>query len=87
MQKLTATHARKEFFDIIRKANEQHRIYRIQHRTGNAVLMSEDEYESLMETLELLSIPGFSDSIKRSSEQVRNGQTMSFDDVFGASGK
>jgi antitoxin YefM len=87
MHKVTATNARKEFFEIIRKANEQHRIYRIQHREGNAVLMSEDEYESLMETLELLSIPGFSESIKRSSEQVRNGQTISFDDVFGASGK
>lgn len=87
MHKVTATNARKEFFEIIRKANEQHRIYRIQHRNGNAVLMSEDEYESLMESLELLSIPGFSESIKRSSEQFRNGQTISFDDVFGASGK
>ncbi len=84
MHRVNATNAQKEFFEIIRKANEQHRIYRIQHREGNAVLMSEDEYESLMETLELLSIPGFSESIKRSSEQIRNGQTMSFDYVFGA---
>ena len=87
MHKVTATNARKEFFEIIRKVNEQHRIYRIQHRKGNAILMSEEEYDSLMETLELLSIPGFSESIKRSAEQVRNQETIAFDDVFGVSGK
>ena len=85
MHKVNATNARNEFFEMIRNANEQHQIYRIQHRKGNAVLMSEDEYDSLIETLELLSIPGFSESMKRSVEQMKSGQTVPFDDVFGDS--
>jgi antitoxin YefM len=84
MNKIIATRARNEFFDIIKKASEQHQIYRIEHRKGNVVLMSEDEYDSLMETLELLSIPGFAESIKRSVEQMKNGETLSVDEVFGA---
>ena len=85
MNKLTATSARNDFFEIIKKATEQHQIYRIQHRKGNAVLMSEAEYDSLIETLELLSIPGFAESIKRSVKQMNKGQTVSIDDVFGIS--
>jgi hypothetical protein len=38
---------------------------------------------TLMETLELLSI-GFAESIKRSVEQMNNGETLSVDKVFGA---
>jgi antitoxin YefM len=85
MHNVNATSARNEFFEMIRKTNEQHQIYRIQHRKGNAVLLSEDEYDSLIETLELLSIPGFSESMKRSVEQMKSGQTVPFDDVFGVS--
>ena len=85
MHKVIATRARNEFFEMIRKANEHHQIYRIQHRKGNVVLMSEDEYDSLIETIELLSIPGFAESMQRSVEQMKSGQTVSFGDVFGNS--
>ena len=50
---------------------------------GAAVLMSEENYDSLTETLELLSIPGFRDSIKRSVRQAKTGQTHSMSEVFG----
>lgn len=83
MNKLNATTARNEFFEIIRAATENHQIYRIQHRKGNVVLMGEEEYDSLIETLELLRIPGFSKSIQRSIDQMNSGQTVSFEDVFG----
>ncbi len=35
--------------------------------------MSEEDYENLMETLELLSIPGFRASMKRSVAQMKRG--------------
>ena len=84
MTTLTATDARRELFDLVKGASRKHKVYRIHHRNGDAVLMSEDDYESLLESLELLSIPGFRDSMKRSVRQMKKGETISLDEVFGA---
>jgi antitoxin YefM len=84
MTTIPATAARRDFFDLVKGAAEGHQTYRIQHRKGTAVLMAEDDYDSLIETLELLSIPGFRASIKRSVRQARAGQTISMDQLFGA---
>lgn len=83
MTTIPATAARRDFFDLVKGAAEGHKTFRIQHRKGAAVLISEEEYEGLIETLELLSIPGFRDSIKRSARQARMGQTVSMNEVFG----
>ena len=83
MTTIAATAARKNFFDIIKGAVEGHRNYRISHRKGVAVLMSESDYESMVETLELLSIPGFRNSIRQADKEVKAGQTLSMEEVFG----
>ena len=83
MTTLTATTARREFFDLIKGAIEGHRTYRIQHRRGAAVLISEDDYEGLLETLELLSLPGFRRRLKASIRQMKAGDTMSMEELFG----
>ena len=82
-QKLTATDARRNFFEIVKGATENHQIYRVHHRNGSVIILSEDEYDSLVETLELLSIPGFSESLKKSVTQMKKGETVSFRDAFG----
>ncbi len=83
MTALTATDARKGFFTLIQNASEQHEIYHIRHRLGNTVLMSEDEYDSLNESLALLSSPGFRDAFEQSRREAAAGDTVSFADVFG----
>ena len=83
MTTLTATTARREFFDLIKGAAEGHRTFRIQHRRGAAVLISEDDYEGLLETLELLSLPGFRQRLKASIKQMKAGETVSMDELFG----
>lgn len=84
MTTIPATAARRDFFDLVKGAAEGHQTYRIHHRKGTAVLLSEDDYEGLLETLDLLSIPGLRTSIKRSLRQARAGQTLSMDEMFGA---
>ncbi|MDC9726074.1 MAG: type II toxin-antitoxin system Phd/YefM family antitoxin [Gammaproteobacteria bacterium] len=79
MIRLTATEARKSFFDLIKQSNQKHEVFEVQHKAGNAILMSEDEYESLQESLYLLSQPGFKDSF---SESAAESETVSFEDVF-----
>lgn len=83
MTTLTATDARKTLFDLLRGASERHEIYHIRHRQGDAVLMSEAEYESLIETLDLLSSPGFSDTLQQAQREAETGETRSFEEVFG----
>lgn len=84
MTTITATTARREFFDLVKGAAEGHRTFRIQHRRGAAVLMSEDDYEGLLESLELLSLPGFRQRLKASIQQMKKGDTVSMDELFGA---
>ena len=83
MTTMTATDARREFFDVVKGATDKHQVFRIHHRHGSVVLMSENDYESLIETMELLSTPGFRKSLKRSVDQMHKGDTLSFEEVFG----
>ena len=83
MTTLTATDARKSFFDLLKGTNERHELYRIRHRSGDAVLMSEAEFDSIQETLELLSTPGFREGVTTARKEAEAGDTLSFEDVFG----
>lgn len=83
MTTLTATDARREFFNVVKGAADKHEIYRIHHRRGSVVLMAEDDYDSMVETMELLATPGFRESLKKSVEQMHRGETVSFEEVFG----
>jgi antitoxin YefM len=74
---LTATDARRDFFEIVKGATEKHQIFRILHRKGPVVLLSAEDYDNLIETLELLSIPGFSERLQESVNQIRKGETYS----------
>lgn len=46
-----------------------------------AVLMSEEELESLEETAEILAIPGALKSIRKGEEQIKKGQFVSLKDL------
>ncbi|NCD33275.1 MAG: type II toxin-antitoxin system Phd/YefM family antitoxin [Spartobacteria bacterium] len=83
MTTLTASDARREFFSLLRDTSEKHQITRIHHKNGDAVMMSEEEYESMVETLELLSIPGFREATAQALKEDAAGDTLSFDEVFG----
>ncbi len=82
MTKLDANVAKRDFDKIIKDAIKKHQLYHIHHKNGNVVVISEEEYESLIETLELLSIPGFKESMKRSVDQMKKGEAVSFDEVY-----
>ena len=83
MSSLTATDARKSFFDLLKGATERQEVFRIRHRSGNAVLLAEDDYEALLETLNLLSTPGFREGFEQAVREAEAGETVSFEEVFG----
>jgi len=83
MQTLNATEARKTFFELIKQTNQQHEIFEVQHKSGKAVIMSADDYESLQETLHLLSQPDFKQKFDQSLMEANTGKVASFEEVFG----
>ena len=82
MKTLTATAARSDLFNVLRKTIKGHRQVRISSKEGNAVLLSEEDFESIMETANLLSVPGFMDSIREADKEIEQGETLSMDEVF-----
>lgn len=83
MQTITVESAQSEFPKLLLRTIKEHRQYRIASEYGGVVMLSEAEYDSLLETLELLSTPGFYDSIKIADKQIAEGETYSLDEVFG----
>ena len=80
---VTATEARRQLFTLLKGATRGHRQFRITHKEGDVILLSEDDYESLLETLELLSTPGLLKSIQRARREIARGETYSLDEVLG----
>ncbi|MDR2202130.1 MAG: type II toxin-antitoxin system Phd/YefM family antitoxin [Clostridiales bacterium] len=63
MTNFDATQAHDKFFDLLKDVTERNEIAKIVGKTGNAIIMSEDEYNSISETLYLMGIPGMWKSI------------------------
>ncbi len=61
---VTTTHARNNLYRLIDQIAKSHRPIVITGKHNNAVLLSEDDWEAIQETLYLLSIPGMRESIK-----------------------
>ena len=83
MTTMTATKAREHLFDVLIKSVKGHTPVRITSKSGDAVLLSEEDYESLLETLELLSDPGFAKSVREARADIKAGRTKSLKEVFG----
>ncbi|MCD6186298.1 MAG: type II toxin-antitoxin system Phd/YefM family antitoxin [Deltaproteobacteria bacterium] len=64
MPTLTATEARSKLYRLIDETTNSHQPVIITGKRGNAVLVSEKDWQSFQETLYLLSIPGMRESIR-----------------------
>lgn len=63
MSTFTATQARSKLYKLIADAATSHRPITITGKRGNAVLLSEEDWKAIQETLYLTSIPGMRASI------------------------
>lgn len=62
---LKASEARSNLYRLIDEAAEHHTPVQITGKRNNAVLVGEDDWRSIQETLYLLSIPGMRESIRK----------------------
>lgn len=61
---LTASEARANLYRLIDQTAESHEPVFITGKRSGAVLISEEDWKSIQETLFLLSVPGMRESIK-----------------------
>ena len=64
MTTLNATEARSKLYKLIDETAETHQPILITGKRRNAILLSEEDWNSINETLFLLSIPGMRESIR-----------------------
>ncbi|HUV14775.1 MAG TPA: type II toxin-antitoxin system Phd/YefM family antitoxin [Acidobacteriota bacterium] len=61
---LTATEARSKLYRLIDEAATSHEPIVIKGKRGSAVLVSEDDWRAIQETIYLLNIPGMRESLR-----------------------
>jgi len=69
MNIINATEARAKLYTLIDETADSHQPVIITGKRGNAVLVSEEDWNAISETLYLLSVPGMRESIKEGMKQ------------------
>jgi len=64
MTALTITEARKNFYQLVDSTAHEHKPILIRGKRNNAVLIGEEDWRSIQETLYLSAIPGMVASLK-----------------------
>ncbi len=73
MKSITATRARQNLYNLIDEVSESNEPTQITGKRNNCVIISEDDWKSLQETIYLLSIPKMRESIRDGlSEKLDN---------------
>jgi len=65
MTTLTASRARAQLYRLLDQAAASHEPVQIAGRRHSAVLISDEDWRAIQETLYLVSIPGMRESIRR----------------------
>ena len=79
---ISLAEAKKSLSAIIKDVDEKYDRFAItKNGVSKAVLLSSDEFEGLLETLDILSNKEEREAIARAKEQVKSGQTVSFKDI------
>ena len=68
MSAINITNARKELYSLVEDVNRYSEPVLIVSKKGNAVLVSESDWNAIQETVYLNSIPGMVESIKKGME-------------------
>jgi len=79
MSILSASDARSNLPRLIDQTNESHEPVIISGKRNNAVLIAEEDWKSIQETLFLVSIPGMRDSIVSGMKETLTDSTRDLD--------
>lgn len=63
MSSINVTNARKDLYNLVQRVNSTHEPVEITGKESSAILVGEEDWRSIQETLYLSSIPGMRESI------------------------
>ncbi|MFT6564832.1 MAG: prevent-host-death family protein [Actinomycetes bacterium] len=66
---ITATDARAKLYNLLSQVNTSHSPVTITGKSGNAVLVSEDDWNAVMETVALHAVPGLVEDINAGRDE------------------
>jgi len=80
---LSVTDARHEFFNLLNKVEKLDRSYTLT-RKGKPIakLLNFEQWKGILTALEILVNPSHRSKLDKRIEEVRRGETVSFDEVF-----
>lgn len=64
MVKINITNAREKLYSLASSCIKNNNVININTKEGNVIMMSEDDYNNIMESLYLAGIPGMYESIE-----------------------
>lgn len=79
MTTLNATEARSKLYNLIDETAETHQPIVITGKRKNAVLLAEEDWNAINETLFLLSVPGMRESVREGLAESLNDCEKSLD--------
>jgi antitoxin YefM len=82
MKTFTATKIRKDLFNVFSNIVKKHEIYNINYKENGIIMLNQNDYEDLVETIELLSEPNFKNKLKQAEKEIKNKETFTFDEIF-----
>ena len=68
MKTMTASKARDNLYRLLDETAASHQPVQITGKRSNAILISEEDWNAVQETLYLLSVPGMRESIRKGLE-------------------
>lgn len=79
MTNTTITNFRQNIYEYVRQAIELGDVVNIATKDGNAIVISEEEYDSMVEALRLMSIPGMTESLLAAANEPIEDCTNAFE--------
>jgi len=83
MTTVSLTEARKRLPELVRSVAEQGKVYSLTRRGRPiAVIMSEEDYQSIKETLEVLADRAEAKGIRRGRKEIAAGRAVNLEDAL-----
>jgi len=79
---ISITEGRKKLFKIVKEIQKPDTYYEFTiEGEPRVILMSKDEFDSIMETMEIMSDPRIMKDIEKAEEEYKKGEYVSWDEV------
>ena len=72
MTNINVTNFRRDIYTLLEQTINFNEPINISTKNGNAVVLSEEDYNSLMETVYIMSVPGLKDEILKRANDEEN---------------